>query len=348
MKFIRYILLFVAVVLLLIASFLIYTEKTIPNFAPEQAVFSTTKPTLLSDDTLSVLSWNIGYGGLGKEMDFFYDGGTRMRASEVDTKRYMEGIAQTLQKNVDTDFMLLQELDVKSKRTYFTNQKEFFDERLPAYKSFYAANYAVELIPMPVTNPLGKVNAGLATYAKRIPSRAVRHSYPDKHPWPEGLFMPKRCFLESRFKTRSGKELVLVNTHNSAYDDGSLRRLELEALRKFVVSEFDKGNWVIVGGDWNQNPTGYVQQNSDGDALKFFKPSEVPAGFFPKGWKLAWSKNEDTNRFMNKPYEEGETMTTTIDFFLISPNVELLGLSVLKQGFCFSDHEPIRASFALR
>ena len=29
----------------------------------------------IEDDELSVLSWNIGYCGLGKEMDFFYDGG---------------------------------------------------------------------------------------------------------------------------------------------------------------------------------------------------------------------------------------------------------------------------------
>jgi hypothetical protein len=35
------------------------------------------------DESLKFISWNIGYAGLGREMDFFYDGGQQVRASKI-------------------------------------------------------------------------------------------------------------------------------------------------------------------------------------------------------------------------------------------------------------------------
>jgi len=37
----------------------------------------------ISDSVFTFLSWNIGYGGLGAEMDFFYDGGKQIRPGNV-------------------------------------------------------------------------------------------------------------------------------------------------------------------------------------------------------------------------------------------------------------------------
>jgi Metal-dependent hydrolase len=348
MKIFKYILLFFTVILLLSGSFLYYTEKTLPSYKPEETIFCSTSSCNFDKDTISILTWNIGYCGLGKDMDFFYDGGTRMRTSKANTLDNIKGVANTLIENSSADFMLLQEVDVNSKRTYGINQIEELGEKMPDFQRYFAENYAIDLIPMPITNPLGKVNAGLLTLTQAIPQQVIRHSYPDKHPWPEGLFMPKRCFMESRFATKSGREFVLVNTHNSAYDNGALRKLELGVLRNFIIKEYKKGNWVVVGGDWNQNPSGYQQKNSDPEALKHFTPSQVPINYLPKGWHLAWDKSTDSNRFLNEPYHEGKTMTTTIDFFLLSPNIETLNVRVLRKGFAHSDHQPVRATFVLK
>ncbi|WP_320054641.1 endonuclease/exonuclease/phosphatase family protein [uncultured Acetobacteroides sp.] len=335
-------------ILLLAGSFLYYTEKTLPNFQPKETIFHNSANSSFNKDTITILTWNVGYCGLGKDMDFFYDGGTRMRTSKEITLDNIKGIANTLTENSSADFMLLQEVDTDSKRSYGINQIEALGTKLPAFQHYFAANYGIDLIPMPISNPLGKVNAGLLTLTQSSPKQVARHSYPDKHPWPEGLFMPKRCFMESRFVTKSGRELVLVNTHNSAYDNGNLRKLELDVLRSFVLNEYKKGNWVIVGGDWNQNPSGYQQKSIDPEALKHFKPSQVPSNYLPKGWHLAWDKSTDSNRFLNEPYHEGKTMTTTIDFFLLSPNIETLNVRVLHKGFANSDHQPVRATFVLK
>ena len=70
--------------------------------------------------------------------------------------------------------------------------------------------------------------------------------------------MLDRCFVVSRFNLSNGKDLVLMNTHNSAYDaGGKLRDAEMPIIRDLMIEEYEKGNYVVAGGDWNQNPPGY-------------------------------------------------------------------------------------------
>lgn len=62
-------------------------------------------------DTLTILSWNIGYAGLGDNMDFFYDGGRRVRDSRERTARNLKEIVETISR-VNPDLALLQEVDL--------------------------------------------------------------------------------------------------------------------------------------------------------------------------------------------------------------------------------------------
>ena len=50
--------------------------------APVEEVYRCQQPDSLPD-TLTLVSWNIGYAGLGDNMDFFYDGGRRVRDTDV-------------------------------------------------------------------------------------------------------------------------------------------------------------------------------------------------------------------------------------------------------------------------
>ena len=86
-------------------------------------------------DTLTILSWNIGYAGLGDNMDFFYDGGRRVRDSRERTARNLKEIVETISR-VNPDIALLQEVDLDSRRSYRI--------RLPD-PSVLRADYPVEL-----------------------------------------------------------------------------------------------------------------------------------------------------------------------------------------------------------
>ena len=84
--------------------------------APVEEVYRCQQPDSLPD-TLTLVSWNIGYAGLGDNMDFFYDGGRRVRDTRARTAANLAQIVLTLQK-IDADIMLLQEVDRSSHRTY--------------------------------------------------------------------------------------------------------------------------------------------------------------------------------------------------------------------------------------
>ena len=209
----------------------------------------------INTDTLELICWNIGYGGLGAEMDFFYDGGKKVRPTPELSEKYLKGIKKTMA-GFNSDFILLQEVDVKSKRSYSVDQVSEIEKLMTQHYGIFALNYKVPFVPVPMNAPMGKVKGGMLSLSKFKPASASRHAYPLIASWPDRLFLLDRCFILTRFPVAgSENQLVVLNTHNSAYVyDAVLRNKELEIIRRTMIDEYAKGNFVIAGGDWNANP----------------------------------------------------------------------------------------------
>ena len=161
---------------------------------------------------------------------------------------------------------------------------------------------------------MGSVLSGLATFSKHSPTTSDRYAFPGNYDFPVGLFMLDRCFLVNRYNLESGKELLIINTHNSAYDDGSLRAGQMAFLKKFLDEEFAKGNYIIIGGDWNQCPPNFEAEYKDHkfDDEEFV----IDTNYMDKSWKWIYSSDIPTNRRVKNIYQKGTTATTVIDFFL--------------------------------
>ncbi|MBC8320849.1 MAG: endonuclease/exonuclease/phosphatase family protein [Bacteroidetes bacterium] len=333
------------IVFLVFAGFIVYI--TITDYQPEQVevlVEEGTYPNVqkLQQDTFSLMNWNIGYAGLGQEMDFFYDGGEGVGPTKELSEKYLNSIVDFVVGNDSVDFWLLQEIDVKSKRTYRENQVNVLTNAKEGSYSVYAMNYKVPFVPVPVTNPMGLVEAGLMTFSNFPPAEALRYAYPLIAAWPDKLFLLDRCFILNRYPLENGSDLVIFNTHNSAYVyDSVLRIEELQIIKKVMLAEYNKGNYVIAGGDWNQNPPGY-QPSGDYNTHKFF-PSIVKMNFdfMPNGWTWAYDDSAPTNRQNDKPFIIGENGTTCLDYYLVSPNIEIIDVEVIDLKFEHSDHNPI-------
>jgi len=296
----------------------------------------------LENHTLQLMSWNIGYCGLGKEMDFFYDGGKKVRPDQASYEVYFSKVRDFLDQNKSLDFILLQEADVFSGRSYRNNQVALFANTLNEHCYSFAKNYDVPFVPLPPTNPMGRVKSGLLSFARPTPFESQRVSFPGNFAWPKSLFMLDRCFLVQRFKISGSKTLVLINTHNSAFDDGQLRSQQLEVLRDFVLKEYENGNYVIVGGDWNQNPPGFNPNEITSGNLAFRNDQgSISSDFMPAGWTWAYDPKNPTNRSVEFPYMPLSTQTTIIDFFLLSPNIMLNEVNCINLNFASSDHNPI-------
>ena len=299
-------------------------------------------------DTLefSIVNWNIGYCGLDASMDFFYDGGTHVRPPEENVKKNLIAVIGYLKNQENTDFFLLQEVDKKSKRSYRINQYDSLQNMFSNYHASFGKNYDVFFVPTPPTEPYGKVVSGLMTLSKFNPVEVVRHQFPGNYVFPKGLFMLDRCFLVSRIPVSNGKQLLMINTHNSAYDDGSLKAGQMTYLKEFLLTEYEKGNYIVVGGDWNQCPPDVDTTFADFhfDTKDF---SRIDKDYLPPDWNWVFSNKTPTNRSVTTPYDKNTSVTTVIDFFLISPNIENLAIENINLEFENSDHQPVKASFRL-
>ncbi len=287
------------------------------------------------------LTWNIGYSGLGENMDFFYEGGIRVRPEKKEFTGYFKGICQFLSFADSIDFIFLQETDVHSKRSYFTDEVAEIGKFLPGRCSLFAKNYDSRFVPLPLDNPMGRVVSGIACFLRFRPEAAERIDYGTRFSWPKQLALLKRCFMVMRYKINSGKEFVIINLHNSTYDaEGTLRKEELKKLQSFVLTEYFKGNYVIAGGDWNNNPRGYNPQFvNSGDLPKVINP-KLDTTFLP-GWRFVFDPLVPSNRDVDMPYQKGKTKTTIIDFYVISPNVKAESVHTIATSFNFSDHQPV-------
>ena len=339
--------------LTLVIGFCVFLAwATYTDYKPDAVIVLPVKhaglPSAAIGDTISLLTWNIGYAGLGREMDFFYEGGKRVRPTVTEYERYLNGITGSLLKAGNPDFIFLQEVDRKAKRSYYADEVSLIDSLFNSYSAAYASNYDVGFVPVPLQEPMGRVQAGLNTLSRYQPDDARRVAFPSSYSWPKRLFMLDRCFLLTRYKLAGGKDLVLINTHNSAFGDAAdMRKKELVLLQNTIATEFSLGNYVIVGGDWNQNPAPFDPATiSDGNKAYRINPP-IPGDFIPVGWTWAFDPAKATNRNVNEPYLKGHTGTTIIDFFVLSPNIELMEVKTLPQGFLYSDHQSVQMKVRL-
>lgn len=324
-------------VIILVSTITDYRPKPITTLeVPENGI-----PGEISDSTFTFLTWNIGYCGLGAEMDFFYDGGTKVHPEPRLVNKYTSGVLDFLESVDSIDFIFLQEVDKNSARTDKQDETKMVKNAMSSYASSYGTNYDVWFVPIPLTNPLGKVEMGQMILSKYQPQEALRYSYFSKYSWPKRLFMLDRCFLLSKFQLSNGKELVIFNTHNSAYDaGGKLRNMEMPLIRDLMLQEYKKGNYVVAGGDWNQNPPGYNIEKIEKTYPAVYGV-KMDQSLFPADWQFVFDSEHPTNREIDAPLTPGKTQVTIIDFFILSPNIEPEQIRVVPLNFQNSDHNPV-------
>lgn len=335
----------------LLGGFLIYISLT--DYKPENVIALEVQHnqdlSLPIEKEFSITTFNLGYGGLDKNEHFFMDGGSNSRASSKEkVEENMLAIADFL-KETASDFYFLQEVDRDSTRSYHINEEAYLTEKLPHYSSTFAQNYLVKWVPVPVTKPHGSVNSGLVTLAKYQISESKRLALKGQESWPRQLFELDRSMLEQRIPLANGKELLLINAHLSAYDKGGkVRKQQLGFINNYVTKEFEKGNYIIIGGDWNHSipttdPNIFPTTEAWPDWLQM-----IPEDFLPEGFQWVADKTISTSRTIAKPYVEGENFLSVIDGFLISENIELVSVSGHPLDFEYSDHNPVTVVFKLK
>lgn len=310
---------------------------------------STVPLQISKDSSLTFFTWNIGYGGLGAETDFFYDGGKMSIAPKEWVEKYTQGIFATAKQNSDADFLFFQEVDRKGNRSYYIDEVAGIMASLSNVSAAFALNYDVKFMPMPLLSPMGRIYSGLLSCSKYTPTLSQRIALPDITDFPRKLFYLKRCLLLQRYKVSNGKEFVVINTHFEAYDEGGrVKKEQMAVTRRLLETEYNKGNYVVLGGDWNIAPPGFNihkwEKEKINDPLYMLQNDSV---YIP-GWQFVADRNTPTNRKNNHAFDPLTTFTTVIDYFYISPNIDVEKVEGVNAEFKYSDHNPVKMKIKLK
>lgn len=328
-----------------------------------QANATDVQPQLVAGQTYTATTYNIGFGAYTPDYTFFMDRGamadgtatqgtSSVATGEQSVRDCTAGDIATMRAaagGMAPDFMLFQEVDVDSDRSYHVDQRTALADAFPTYQSVFASNFHAGFLAWPPTSPHGRVSSGLLTLADVDVTSALRRSYPVDESFPTKFFDLDRCFEVLRVPVSDGRELVLINSHMSAYDEGgTVRARQLSMLGAVLSAERAAGNYVIAGGDWNHALCGslelYPSQQQVPDWVATLDDEDLPEGFSVVRAgnleEVASCRGDDI------PYERDVTYTVTVDGFVVSDNVSATATNI-DTGFATSDHNPVLLSFAL-
>ena len=175
----------------------------------------------------------------------------------------------------------------------------------------------------------------------------------------------------------NGKVLVIFELHMSAYGNSdAIREGQIRMLSEDMQKEYEAGNYVICGGDFNHdlkaadtqsaeskesdeaNESSDTQADTDDseeaepESWAYpFPRSELPEHFSFCLDQLSEDEKKDlwnSARNADMEYVPGETYTVTLDGFIISDNVECTKYENVNTGYSYSDHDPVYMEFYLK
>ncbi|MFP4136226.1 MAG: endonuclease/exonuclease/phosphatase family protein [Candidatus Acetothermia bacterium] len=295
-------------------------------------------------EKIKLLSWNVQFMA-GKGYDFYYEGGPDTRPSSEDIAETTEEVARVI-KEEDPDIVLLQEVDDGARRTDHEDQLENLLEKLPAEYGAHSSAFYWKAAFSPHPEILGSVGMKLSVISKFKIGNAFRHQLslkPDN--WFVRQFDLKRAVLEVRFPRRKGRDLVVFNTHLTAFTFGSdVRRRQLREVHQLVREKSSEGVPWILGGDFNLLPPGKGNKDEEGEVIRplFDDFGAVPGyeevnGPNPEAWYTHFPNDPD----INEP-------DRTIDYLFFPGEISLGDHYIRREDTLrISDHLPVLAEIEL-
>ncbi|MGM0559150.1 MAG: endonuclease/exonuclease/phosphatase family protein [Myxococcota bacterium] len=204
-------------------------------------------------ETLTVMTWNVKFGG--GRIDFFFDCyGDRVIMERSEVVENLEGLAEKI-RQVDPDIVLLQEVDVDSKRAAFVDQLQWLLDHTDLNDGAYASQWRSSWIPR---HGLGEVDSGNAIMAKWPLEDATRIALPliDEQDFITQYFYLKRNILKARVSIPDWEPLWVFNVHTAAFAQDGTKARQIEQFKQELDKVDRRGEIFVAGGDFNTIPPG--------------------------------------------------------------------------------------------
>ena len=338
-KILRLMLSLALFLLMLFAGVLEYL--TLTEYRPAErervSVESGGRALIGAGDPFTVVTWNCGYGALGDNADFFMDGGKSVFTADKERVRLNIAKITDALAQMQPDVIFLQEVDRDSARSRGIEEViELSNTLQEKYDMIYTSAFA---------------GNGLVTFSDALARDAERIQLPIPFKWPVRLANLKRCLLVERLPLQNvDRELVLINLHLEAFDNGEGKEAQTVMLREILEEEAANGNYVIAGGDFNQS---FSNTDISDYPLQegVWAPGHIDTSEFTDGWQCLMDASVPTCRSLDKPYAGADKDTFqyyVIDGFIVSSNIEVKSVQTQDLGFVNSDHNPVLMECVLK
>jgi endonuclease/exonuclease/phosphatase family metal-dependent hydrolase len=197
------------------------------------------------------MSYNIKFGG--GRIDFFFDcHGDRVLMSESEVVDNLQGLAQKI-REVDPDLILMQEVDVASKRAAFVDQLQWLLDHTDLNYAVYASQWRADFVP---SHGVGAVDSGNVIASKYPIESAERWELPliEDQSGIERYFYLRRNLLTATVNLPTA-EVLVVATHTEAFSQDGTKKKHIDAF-KSKLDELAPRGLVLGGGDLNALPPG--------------------------------------------------------------------------------------------
>jgi Metal-dependent hydrolase len=306
-------------------------------------------------EEIKLMTWNVGYGALGDNADFFMDGGSGVyTADEARVRENLDGMFSKMTE-VAPDILLVQEIDIDCSRSYGIDETRqlhnvMCDKTGKDYQSVFAYNFKVKYVPYPIP-PIGRVNSGIQMLSAYRILSAERVKLPCPFSWPVSVGNLKRCLTIQRIAVEgTGRELVIINLHLEAYDSGEGKIEQTKLLRSVLDEEIGRGNYVIAGGDFNQTFSNVDISKYPIDPDKW-QCGTIDVKEFGEHCTFVTDAGKPTCRSLDTVYAGSDKDTFqyyVIDGYIVSDNIEVVSCETLDCGFVCSDHNPVTMTVRLK
>lgn len=259
---------------------------------------------------IKILTWNLGSGLCD---DRYFKGKYHLFGNSVKNIKSNINNQIDILKEADADIYLLQEVSKSSIHNWFFNQFKRIKNNLNEYNSYYFNNYYI---------PLYFINGKMTITKNENISSKFCIPYKSKT-LNDDLKISNKNNITTRIKINK-KELVIFNIHLAPYRrQKELRIKQISYIFDKANEEYNKGNYVIIGGDWNMD----ISKISN-NGFSIAKP-DLP-----------------TCRDISTPFKKDIKMNN-YDGFIYSNNIKLKTIGIVN-NFKYSDHSPVIAEFIIK
>lgn len=222
-------------------------------------------------DTLTVMTWNIRFAA-GRDVSWFGDScGDRVILTEAEVYQALAKLADCIN-SVKPDILLLQEIDVQSKRTAYINQVTWLLNHCNFNHAAYAAMWQAQNIP---SDGLGRINVGSAILSRWELVDADRIQLPlrgDQDALTRYFYL-RRNILKARIALPNNSHFYILNMHADAFSTDDTKRKHIVRFKEELDKLDGSGAVFVAGGDFNMLPP-------DSDSTDFCLVDRCPGESF--------------------------------------------------------------------